>query len=125
VREVGGDDVEIAHAAAAADVRRLLGEQAAEDAFHRAHQAAVDAVDISCDRSAPELAAWCLVHRAVGAVENGRRHRDVARLQLDQTHAALAGYGDGGIGSAEIDRAETGCSHGTHRGGGSDEGARF
>ena len=86
VREVGGDDIEIAYGAAAADVGALLDERTAQNALHRAHQAALDAVDVGGDGGPAEFAARLLVARPFGGVEDGRRHGRVAGLELDQTH---------------------------------------
>ena len=89
VGEVGGDDVEVAHGPAAADVGALLDQRAAEDALHRAHQPAVDAVDVGGDRGPAELAVRPPVQAAVGGVEHGGRHRPLAGLELDQAHSRL------------------------------------
>ncbi len=112
VAEIGRDDVDEAHRPAGADVGALLDQRAAEDALHRAHQPAVEAVDIGGRGGAPELAHGRPVQRAVGGVEDGRRHRDEAGFELDQAHARLARHGDGRVGGAEIDGAKSRVRHG-------------
>jgi hypothetical protein len=106
VAQVAGDDVDVLHAAASADVGGLVGERGAEDAFHRAHQATVDAVDVGGHCGAAEGARRAVRLGSFDEVEDGRRHRAVAGLQLDELHAcAIDGSRDGGVRGAEIDRA--------------------
>src|SRR5439155_11873538 len=106
VAQVAADDVEVFHAAPAADIGGLVDEAAAENALHRAHQPAVDPIDIGRDGSTPEYARRLVRMDAVGEVENSGRHRAVAGLELDQAHlCARRRNGDRRVGGAEVDRA--------------------
>mmetsp|Transcript_20769 Transcript_20769/g.79568 ORF Transcript_20769/g.79568 Transcript_20769/m.79568 type:complete len:365 (-) Transcript_20769:735-1829(-) len=117
--QVTGDDVRILGAAAAADVGGLVDQGGAEDALHRAHQPAIVALDIG-GHGGPAEGPWRSVGvvPAFGKVENGGRHRALARLQLHQAHrAVVTGHRHGGIRGAEVDGAETGGGdHGAVRG---------
>ena len=126
VRQVGGDDIEVADGAAAADVGGLLDQRAAEDAFHRAHEAALDAVDIGGDRSAAEFARRRVgtpAPLAFAGIEDRRRHSREAQLELDQAHRRARGHRHRRVRGAEVDRAEGGVRHARRRSSG--EGARF
>ena len=128
VAQVGRDDVEEANAAAAADVGRLLDERAAEDALHRSHQAAVDAVDVGGDRGAAELARrrrGAAAGVALAGIEHRRRHGAKARLELDQAHRRAVGNGDGGVRGAEVDGAVGRGGHGAGGRPAAAKGARF
>ena len=110
VLEIAGNDVEVLRAAAAAHVGGLLEQVGAEDAFHRAHQPAFEAVDIRGHRGAAEGARRAVAQRVRARValevKHRRRHRRVAGLELDEPHgAARIGRRDGRIRRAEVDRA--------------------
>ena len=84
VAQVAGDDVEVLHAAPAAHVGGLVDQAAAQDALHRAHQPAVQAVDVSRDGGAAEGARRAVALGAVDEVEDGRGHGALAGFELDQ-----------------------------------------
>ncbi len=109
VQQVAGDDVAEGHRAAGADVGVLLHQRRAEHALHRAHQAAVGAVDVGGDRGAAIELGQRVQVLALGDVEHGRRHRlaafAVLRLERHELHAGAGGDGHGRVGGAEIDGA--------------------
>ena len=109
VQQVAGDDVAEGDRAAGADVGVLLHQRRAEHALHRAHQAAVGAVDVGGDGGAAVQLGQRVQVLALGDVEHGGGHRAAAlavlRLQRHELHAGGGGHGDGGVGGAEVDRA--------------------
>ncbi len=71
--QVAADDVAVAHGAAATDVGALVQQAGAQDAFHRPHQAAVDAVDVGRHGGAAmQAVGFQLLRRCVA---RGRRPR--------------------------------------------------
>ena len=95
VPQVAGDHVEVAHRAAAADVGVLLDQRRAEHALHRAHQPAVDAVDVGRTAARPKSAFGGLVR---GRPSTSRTPPSACVrwpvLQRDQCHAGPARAGD-------------------------------
>jgi len=108
--QIADDHVHIAHRMAAAEVGRLLQQRGAEQALHRAHQAAVVALDVGGHRgTAVQPRRFCRRMFLVETVEDRGRHRRVAGLELDQTHAVGSRQGDARVRGAEVDRSEAGC----------------
>ena len=87
--EVARDDVEILYAAPATHVCGLFDQAAAQNAFHRPHQTAVQAVHISRYRSATEGPRRAVVLWAVNKIENRCRHGAVVTFQGHQAHALV------------------------------------
>jgi hypothetical protein len=106
VLEITGHDVDVFHAAAAAHIGGLLDQAAAENALHRAHQAAIEPVHIRRHGGAAEGARRAVEFGAVDKIEHGRRHRRVAGFEFDQAHAGGGvGHGNGRVRGAEVDGA--------------------
>ena len=109
VLQVAGHDVQVFGAAAAAHVGGLVDQAAAQDAFHRAHQAAINTVHIGRHGRPAESARRAGILGAVDKIEHRRGHGGVSRLQLYQLHAGCTmRNGNCRIGSAEVDGAEHG-----------------
>ena len=126
VLEVAGHDVDVFHTAATAHVGGLLDQAAAENAFHRAHQAAVEAVHIGRHGGPAEGARRAVELGAFDEIEHGCRHRRVARLELDEAHAGgTVGHGDGRVRGAEVDGAVHGEGPARQSRAGEEAGARF
>jgi len=112
--QVGTDHVQIPHGAAAADIGRLVGQRGAQDAFHGAHQPALGALHIRGDRGTAEGQLRLLVGgQALHRIEHGGGHGGLAVLQVHQVHLlARARQGDGRVGGAEINGADSGHGKG-------------
>lgn len=100
VPQIADHDVDIARAEAGRDLGCFVHEIGAENAFDRAHEPAVEAIDVRADGVAAVTARV-----VIGADENGRRHVVEARFELGQAHAAAGGIGECGIGRAEVNCA--------------------
>ncbi len=114
VAQVAGHHVEVGHRVATAEIGAAQGERRAEDALHRAHQAALGAFDISGDRRAAVQPPRLLVpSQPFDGVEHRRRHRRPAGFDFEQLHGAVGRvrrrHRDAGVGRAEIDRAVHGA----------------
>ena len=115
VQQVAGDHVDVSHPATAAGIGRLLGQRRAEDALHRPHQPAVEAVDVGCDRGPAEGARRAIaLLRSFREIEHRRRHRGSAVLERHQLDAFRRWRCDRDrrIGGAEVDRAPAGAGTG-------------
>ena len=87
--QIAGDDVAVAHGAAAADVGALVEQRGAEDALHRPHEAAFGTFDIGCQRGAAVQAlGFQLMGRRIGAVEHRGGHGGESGLQRHQADTA-------------------------------------
>ena len=113
--QVAGQHLAVADRMAGADIGALVEQGRAEDALHRAHQAALDTLDIGRQRGAPIQASGGLVRRqAFDDVEHRGRHGRVAGFDFQQAHRsarqAWCWHGDTGVGGAEVDGAVHGRS---------------
>ena len=92
------DDVEEADRAVVDD-GGLEQQRTAQQAFQRAHQPALGAAQVMCQRIAAEMGAALL-----GVVEHGGRHGQRLAFERNQTGQALVvGPGHGRVGSTEVD----------------------
>ncbi len=98
------DDVGVFDRRTIAEVGAMVGERRAEDVFHRAHQPAVETVDIRLQRRA---AVGLVV--LVGVEKDGGGQRDGVAFDRREPDLQAIGQGDGGIRRAKIDRTISHC----------------
>ena len=118
VAQVAADDVEVAHRMAATDLGAALDQVGAEDALHRAHQAAFAAFDIRRDRGAAVQPLRRLVRgQPLDGIEHRSGHAGERLLQRDQLHPRPGARRQRHrrVAGAEVDGAVGAARHGSTR----------
>ncbi len=86
MQQIAGDHVEIFDTAAATGIGGLVDQCRAENALHRSHQPAIEAIDIRCNCGSAEGPRRPVKVAAFDKIEHRGRHRRVAGFKLDQLH---------------------------------------
>ena len=108
--EIADDHIDVFDGDAMTDLRGLVHQVGAENAFYRPHQPPIKTIHIRGDGFAAEAA--CLVF---GVIEHCGGDSAETGFEFDQFHGVTIGNGGRGIGSAEVNGAVVVGGHGGGR----------